>query len=124
MSETHRWLGAISALFGAWVFVSVFVFGTSGAHFWNDLVVGAAIVVLAGYSAMQATASETANPWASALAGLLGLWTIAAPFVYGATGMAMWSSVVSGIVVAVLSGYNAYEAREAAGASTSGTPGT
>lgn len=123
MSETHRWIGGVSALFGAWVFVSAFVFDMVGAHFWNDLVVGAAIVVLAGYSASQASTSETGNAWASTLAGLLGLWLIATPFVYGAAGAVLWSGVVSGVVVAVLSGYNAYAASDAAGASTTGTTG-
>lgn len=115
MSEIHRWVGGISALFGAWVFASAFVFDMVGAHFWNDVVVGAAIVVLAGYSAVQATA----NTWTSGLAGLLGLWMIATPFVYaGVSTAAMWSGVVSGIVVAVLSGYNAYQADEPAEGST------
>ncbi|MFB6189539.1 MAG: SPW repeat protein [Halapricum sp.] len=124
MSETHRWIGGISALFGAWVFVSAFVFGMAGAHFWNDLIVGAAIFVLAGYSATQADASETANSWTSGLAALLGLWVIATPFVYGAASAALWSSVISGIVVAVLSGYNMYEASESGDISTAGTAGT
>ncbi|MFB6171886.1 MAG: SPW repeat protein [Haloarculaceae archaeon] len=123
MSETHRWIGGISALFGAWVFVSAFVFGMAGAHYWNDLIVGAAIFILAGYSATQASTSTTGNAWASGLAALLGLWTIATPFVYGAATASMWSGVVSGIVVAVLSGYNAYAAWESTGSSTATTTG-
>lgn len=122
MSETHRWIGRFSALVGAWVFVSAFAFDMVGAHFWNDLVVGAAIFVFAGYSTIQAGTSETGAAWASGLAGLLGLWMIATPFVYGAAA-SMWSSVVSGIVVAVLSGYNAYEASETVGTSTAETTG-
>ncbi|MFB6109085.1 MAG: hypothetical protein ABEJ82_09665 [Haloplanus sp.] len=123
MSRTHRWIGSVSALVGAWVFVSAFVLDMAGAHFWNDVVVGAAIFVLAGYSAVRASGSETGNVWASGLAGLLGLWTIATPFVYGAGSTSMWSGVVSGVVVAVLSGYNAYAASNAAEASTAGTTG-
>lgn len=112
MSMNHRWIGGISALFGAWVFVSAFVFGMAGAHFWNDIVVGAAIFVLAGYSAGRATA----NAWSSGLAALLGLWMIVTPFVYAGVGTAAtWSGVISGIVVAVLSGYNAYRANESTG---------
>jgi hypothetical protein len=123
MSETHRWIGGISALFGAWLFVSAFVFDMSGAHFWNDLVVGAAIVVLAGYSATQADAMSPGNSWTSGLAALLGLWMIATPFVYGAATYAMWSSVVSGVAVAILSGYNAYEAADTGSASITGSTG-
>ena len=36
-------------LLGAWVFVSAFVFEVAQGHYWNNLVVGAAIVVLAAY---------------------------------------------------------------------------
>lgn len=118
MSETHRLLGGISAAVGVWVFISAFVIGMAGAQFWSELIVGAAVFVLAGYSAIQADTAETGNPWASGLAGLLGLWLIATPFVYGAIGPSVWSSVISGSIVAVLSGYNAYEAWETTGPPT------
>ena len=114
MSETQRWIGGLSALVGAWVFVSTFVFGLSSSHFWNNVVIGAAIVILAGYSAVQASESRGPNPWASGLAALLGLWMIVAPFVFQTAGsVVLWSDVLSGAVVAVLSGYNAYEERDA-----------
>ncbi|MFB6075199.1 MAG: SPW repeat protein [Haloarculaceae archaeon] len=110
MAQMHRWLSGISALFGAWVFVSVFALGASGSHYWNDLVVGAAIFILAGYSFLQ-EASEPSVVWTSALAALLGLWMIATPFVYsGVSSTMMWSGVISGVVVAILSGYDAYDA--------------
>lgn len=108
MAQTHRWLTGVSALFGAWVFVSAFVYGMTGAHYWNNLVVGAAIFLLAGYGVLQ-SASEGAVVWASGLAALLGLWMIVTPFVYGVASAMMWSGIVSGIVVAVLSGYSAYD---------------
>lgn len=118
MSETHRWLGGIDLVVGAWVFVSAFAFAMVGASFWNNVVVGAAIFVLSGYSAYEASESEPGNMWTSGLSGLLGLWMIVAPFVYGSAGIALWSDVLSGIVVAVLAGYNAYEASESAGTAT------
>lgn len=115
MSETHRWISGLALLVGAWVFVSAFVLQIGGGHYWNNIVVGAAIVLLSGFSATQAGESATPNVWASGLSGLLGLWMIATPFVYGAaTSVVLWSGVLSGIAVAVLEGYNTYAASEQA----------
>lgn len=109
MTDVHRWVGGTSAVFGAWIVLSTYLFQLTSAHFWNDVIVGGAIVVLAGYSATKAIGS----PGASGLAAVLGLWLIVTPFVYaGAGAAAMWSDVLSGIVVAVASGYNIYETGE------------
>ena len=111
MTDHSEWISGISALFGAWVFLSAVVFRMAGAQFWNTLVVGGAIAALAGFSASHARKTGSGNRWSSGLAALLGLWTVASPFVYGAVTAAWWSSVVSGSVVAALSGYEAYEAQ-------------
>jgi len=47
--------------------------------------------------------------WFSGINFVLGLWLIVAPFWLGATSALLWSGVVTGIVVAVLSAYNYYE---------------
>lgn len=124
MNEPHRWIGAISSLIGVWVFASAFAFDLAGIHFWNNVVVGASIVVFAGYNAVQGDASEASSTFSSIFAGLLGLWTIATPFIYEATTVTRWSSVVSGVVVAVLSGYGAYEKTDFTDTSTTGTAGS
>ncbi|ADQ66282.1 hypothetical protein C499_09162 [Halogeometricum borinquense DSM 11551] len=122
MVDTSQWFNSISALFGAWLFASAFVFGMGGAQFWNSLIIGAAIALLAGYGAYRTRETGMGNTWTSGLAGLLGVWMIAAPFVYGAATTVMASSVISGLVVAVLSGYEAYEARMEARAATTEGP--
>lgn len=123
MTDHSQWISGISALFGAWVFVSAFVFGMNGAHYWNALVVGAAIAVLAGFSAFRAQETGSGNTWSSGLAALLGLWMIASPFVYGAVTAVWWSSIISGVAVAALSGYEAYEAQSTTTASGTESPG-
>lgn len=131
MSETHRWLGAISTLVGAWVFASAFVFDMATPHFWNNVLAGAGIVGFAGYVALRAAKTTRGVRIAASVATLLGLWMIATPFVFGvgttsmlafeSTTTAMWSGVISGFVVAVLSGYTANEARKSGGVRRPGT---
>lgn len=111
MTEVTRIASGVSALFGAWVLVSAFVLEMSVTHYWNAIVVGAAVVLLGGYAALRAMEMDTTKMWTSVLAGLLGLWLIASPFVYEATDTVLWSAVISGIAIAALSGYSAYAAR-------------
>lgn len=111
MSTTRRWLSGIALVVGAWVFASAFVLDIAGGHYWNNIVVGAAIFVLSGYSALRDMEDEAPSTWTSGLSALLGLWMIATPFVYGyANQTVLASGVVSGVIVAVLEGYNAYTA--------------
>lgn len=58
--------------------------------------------------------------WSSWLAALVGLWVLVSPFVLTGTiasGTAMWSNVVAGVLVLVLAAYGAYEHRSSAAAS-------
>jgi 4-hydroxybenzoate polyprenyltransferase len=123
VTDSAQWVSIVSALFGAWLVASAFVFDLVGATYWNGIVVGAAVVLLAGYSAYRSRVTGTGNAWSSGLAALLGLWAMAAPVVYEAATTTTWSSVASGAAIAVLSGYEAYEARKATGASGAESPG-
>lgn len=117
MAEPEQWLSGVSALLGAWVFVAAFLFTMPTNHFWNSVVVGAAIVVLGAYAYTNAADPTSGRRYATGLAALLGLWMIASPFVFALeTGTALfWSDVVAGILVAVLSGYDTYETGAGAG---------
>lgn len=118
MNDTARWLAGASLLVGAWILVSAFVLEMPDSHYWNNIVVGAAIVVLAGYTAFRAMEGSVKG-WAAGLAGLLGLWMVATPFVYETVGdTILWSDVLSGAVVAILGGYVAYRASRTEEAAT------
>jgi len=111
----------IAALFGAWMFVSAFVLGMPNGHFWNNVVVGAVIAIVAAYSAITRGGSRSA----SGLATILGLWSIVTPFVYASSTTMLWSDVISGIIIAVLAGYDTYvlgTMREAESEATQPTP--
>lgn len=106
------YVSALVALVGAWIVISAFLYEPPAANFWNDIIVGAAIGIIAGYNAFRADDVEGINTGAASLVALLGLWMVVAPFVFEvfADG-AFWSDVVSGVLVAGLAGYNAYRAR-------------
>lgn len=61
-------------------------------------------------TATVTTGSESLAKGASGLAALVGLWVLVSPFVLSgpfASGTAMWSTVVAGLLIAVLAAYGA-----------------
>ncbi|WP_115864008.1 SPW repeat protein [Halorussus litoreus] len=106
------YISAAVALVGAWILISAFLYSPPAANFWNDVIVGSAIGIIAGYNALRTDDYEEINTGAASLVALLGLWMVVAPFIFEVfTDGAFWSDVISGAVVAVLAGYNAYQAR-------------
>ncbi|MEZ2224597.1 SPW repeat protein [Rhizobium sp. RCC_161_2] len=77
-------------------------FATEAYAAWNAWIVGAAIAVIA---AAALCAFYEAEEWINLV---LGIWTVAAPWVLGFSVVtaAMWVHVVAGIVVAVLAAGN------------------
>ena len=112
-NRSTGYISAAVALIGAWIVISAFVYEPPAANFWNDVIVGAAIGIIAGYNAMRADDVEGINTGAASLVALLGLWMAIAPFIFEVfSDGAFWSDVVSGLLVAALAGYNAYQSRE------------
>lgn len=106
--KTFSWMNFI---LGLWLVVAPFVLLYRGisAALWDNVIVGIVIAILAGWRALgKESARMTVASW---LVALLGLWTIAAPFVlhYAGNASAMWNGVIVGIVVAVLATYRALD---------------
>ncbi len=101
-----RAASGINVLLGAWLIASPWIYGYTGlpGAFWNSIVVGALILIFAAgrFSTPMAGAS-----WANVL---LGLWTIASPWIFGYTGnsSAFWNSIILGILVTILAGWSGY----------------
>ena len=51
---------------------------------------------------------STTIKWLAGVNGLLGLWLIAAPFIWSAPVGDLWSDVIVGLLIAGLAGYNYY----------------
>ena len=111
-NRSDGYISAAVALIGGWIVISAFVYSPPAANFWNDIIVGAAIGIIAGYNAIKADDVEGINTGAASLVALLGLWMVIAPFIFEVfSDGALWSDVVSGLLVAALAGYNAYQSR-------------
>jgi hypothetical protein len=116
-----KWLSGFVSLVGAWIFVSAFVYQTmSTASYWNNVIVGLAIFLIAGYNYYRMTIGHEVSVGSAGFVALLGLWMILVPFVIADVGVAFWSDVVSGAVVAAIAGYNAYAGRETGAAAPAG----
>lgn len=113
VDDTPSWAPAINVLLGLWLIVEAFWFELPVANFWNDLIIGVAVVVLAGYNYYRVSDDDPLSVGGASLVALLGLWMIVAPFVFEVpTEAAFWNDVVVGALVALIAGYSAYEARD------------
>ncbi|TYT60510.1 SPW repeat domain-containing protein [Natrialba swarupiae] len=106
-------VSAIVAAIGAWVALSVLVFDVGGASLWNNVLVGAVILLAAGYNVYRLSNDIPLSVGVSTLVAVLGIWLIVSAALLGMLGSLFWSTLAAGLLVTGLSGYNAYEAREA-----------
>jgi hypothetical protein len=120
-SESGKWISAIIALAGLWLVIEPFLIDPIiMGNFWNDIVVGVLLIVLGGYNYYRRTNEKLGSTAAAALAALLGLWLIVAPFVYDldigvaevTTELGFWNDVIVGLIVLLLGAYSAYETRD------------
>ena len=54
------WMSWLNALIGAWIFIAAFTIDSSTVAFWNDIACGAAVFVLAIWSATVSDAAPRA----------------------------------------------------------------
>lgn len=118
-AERGKWVSVLVALLGLWLIAEPLLLEMTAANFWNDVVVGLALIVLGGYNYYRRADERLGSVAVGVFVALLGLWLIAAPFVFGvdtgateATGLAFWNDVVVGALVLILGAYSAYEARD------------
>jgi hypothetical protein len=113
-ADAMKWVSGIVSLIGLWIAASPFIYETSNFSFWNNVAVGAAIFLIAGFTFYQLANGMYASVGVLSLVVLLGLWTIVAPFVVDFdTGALELSNVAAGSAVAILAGYEAYANRMA-----------
>ena len=111
-------LAGFASLIGLWIAVAPFVYGnTTGvaldAAGGNNVIVGAAIFLVAGYNYYRMSKGLNVSGAAAALVALLGLWLVVAPLAAFdvSTGL-LSSTAVSGLVVAAIGAYNLYKGRQ------------
>ena len=93
-------INVVNAVLAAFLFVSPWLVGFREvqAASWNAWICGLVIFVLAAVAVAQL------QEWEQWVNGILGLWTVVAPWVLGfaSVATAMWTHVGVGIAVAVL----------------------
>jgi hypothetical protein len=103
--KTSNRLSGILIIVGIWELLAPFIWGyaTSIEPLWNDVLFGAALIVLAGVSVLSE--SETTDRGLDWVNTVIGLWLIAAPFVLAYTSLtsALWNDIIVGIITVVLS---------------------
>ncbi|MFC4438798.1 MULTISPECIES: SPW repeat domain-containing protein [Natrialbaceae] len=116
-------ISVIIAAIGAWVALSVLVYDFGAASFWNNVLVGSVVFVAGTYNYYRLVNDAPLSVGVASLVALLGIWLIIAPALLEMVN-GFWSTLVSGMLIAGLAGYNAYEAREARSVATEPEPGT
>lgn len=108
MRSPIQWTTALNGVLGFWLLVAPFVAESLAIDHWNDLLVGGAIMILAGYNYYSERTQGTASQRVAGITGVLGGWLIVAPFAYGISGVALWNNVSVGVLIAAFAGYNVY----------------
>jgi len=114
--ERGKWISMLIALLGLWLLAEAIVLELGDANFWNDVIIGVALVALGGYNYSRRSDERFGSVAVGAFVALLGLWLLAAPFVLDPAGAAamdaipFWNDVIVGTLALVLGAYSAYEA--------------
>lgn len=97
---------------GMWLVVAPFVLGFEGAELarWNHIIVGAAVLIMAGVRAADPDQRE-AMSWLNVA---LGIWMIVAPYAldYARVPSAQLNSIIVGVIVLALGAFSAYETNQ------------
>ncbi len=95
----------LTGFLGILLILAPFVLGYSSdsVALWSNIILGAIVLVVSVIEGL--TPNETR--WEYWVAGIMGILAILAPFVlqFSAVATALWASVILGVIVAVLSGY-------------------
>ncbi|NHN58890.1 MULTISPECIES: hypothetical protein [Halorussus] len=118
--ERGKWLSGIIALIGAWMVLQAFLFDMVASQFWNDVIVGALLLVVGGYNYSRRGSDKVGSVGAAAVAALLGLWLIAAPFMFGwdagateaVNPLVFWNDIIVGAITFGIGAFSAYAARD------------
>ncbi|WP_226005720.1 SPW repeat protein [Natrinema salinisoli] len=118
--DGQKWLSGFVSLIGLWIAVSPVFYEQTASVLWNNVLIGTAIFLLAGYNYYRISNGHSTSTGVMSLVALLALWTAVSHFAMsGEVAMSgledvgqglAWSNVVSGLIAAALSAYIAYTA--------------
>jgi hypothetical protein len=101
-------ISGLDGLAGLWLIAAPFVLGYSAfaTAMWNDVIAGAAVLILAA-SRTMGDAYKVA--WPSWVNAAIGVWLIIAPFAlsYPTGSVAMTNDIIVGLIIAGLAAWSA-----------------
>jgi hypothetical protein len=101
----------LNAIAGIWLIIAPFVLNyRTGDPYWNDIVFGAAVLVMGGIRAFGAYRES----WLSWLNALIGAWIFVSAFWLDRSARASWNDVILGVIVVVLALLSATASEDAA----------
>lgn len=117
--ERSKWLSALIALLGLWMIVQAVALDLMASQFWNDVAVGTLLVAVGGYNYYRRANEQLASVAVAMIAAVVGLWLIAAPFLFGAgagltegvNDLGFWNGIAVGLLAVGLGIYSAYKVR-------------
>ena len=117
-TQRGQWLSAVAALLGAVLIGQAIALEPTAGQFWNDALVGTAVITLGGYNWYRRSNWEFGSVGVATLLTAVGLWLVASPFLVdpgteallASTASSGWLTVVVGLVVAALGSYSAVSA--------------
>jgi hypothetical protein len=111
--DASRPASTLNVLAGIWLIISSWALGFAGSPvpFWNTLLVGVAVLVLAAIR--LGTVGTIGLSWANFI---LGIWLIISPFVlrFGSITAATSNAVITGILIGIFSLWAALGSRSPA----------
>jgi hypothetical protein len=112
-----RVASGLNLLAGIWLIIAPFVLGyRDGDPYWNDIVFGAIVAVLA----FTRLAGALRQSWLSYLNVLIGIWVFVSAFWLDSSGQAIWNDIILGVIVFVLGLISATSSDDAAAPSRPG----
>ncbi|PGF17479.1 hypothetical protein CP556_16120 [Natrinema sp. CBA1119] len=113
-------LAAAVGLLGLAVLVQALVLELAASQFWNDVFVGATLLVAGAYNYYRRSNEEFGSIGVASLVALLGLWLVASPFLLGAgsgiaetaSDLGFWTDVIVGLLAFGIGSYSAYAIRD------------
>lgn len=110
MTAPTKWITALTAVLGLWLFSFPLWTGSPVLDRWNDLVTGGIIATLSGYNYVKDHRGNGPSKRVATGLGCLGTWLLFAPFVVGVVGAFRWNDIVVGVLVTTFAIYNLYVA--------------
>jgi hypothetical protein len=105
-----RTLSAINVVLGVWLLIAAFTVAVSQQAYWNDLLVGVLVLILAATRVSRPTEGTKPASWVNAA---IGVWLIAAPFILSySANSEMWNDVIVGMLVLIFAAWGASLPRE------------